>query len=120
MEAAAHANQAHLPDRLDTAIAATDLRARGAWWWGLVRLVQWVLLLAVVVGGLAVLYELFHVAIGLPPVPELLWNGVPARTWLLVGGAAGGLLLALLGRLFVNIGFDADLVQRVAELVDVV
>jgi len=105
VHAAAHANQAHLPDRLDTAIASTDLRAsRGAWWWGLVRLLQWVLLVAVVVGGLALLYELFHAALGLPPIPLIVWYDVPARTWLLVGGAAGGVLLALLSRLFVNIG----------------
>ncbi len=105
VRAAAHRNQAHLPDRLDTAIAATDLRTRnGSWWWALWRVLQWLLVAAVVAGGLWLLYNLFHSYLMLPPLPPVDWNGVPVATWLLVGGVLAGLLLALVGRILVTIG----------------
>jgi hypothetical protein len=34
----------------------------------------------------------------------VLWYGTPAPTWLLGGGVLAGLVLALLGRVFVRIG----------------
>ena len=102
---AAHRNQAHLPARLDTAIAATDLRTRrGSWWWGLFLIVQWVLVAAVLAGGLWHLYSWLGPLWQLPALPEVLWRGTPVPTWLLGGGVLGGLLLALLGRLFVQVG----------------
>ena len=103
--AAAHANQAQLPARLDTAIAATDLRTRrGSWWWGLLLILQWLLVAAVVTGGLWSLYNWLGPQYLLPALPEVLWNGTPAPAWLLGGGILAGLLLALLGRLFVRVG----------------
>lgn len=102
---AAYVNRAHLPDRLDAAIAGTDLGARrGTWWWWLFRVLQWVLMLAVVGGGLWLLYGLFHPLLQLPPLPDVIWYQVPAPWWLFAGGIAGGLVLALLGRGFVAIG----------------
>ena len=105
VKAAAHRNQAHLPDRLDTAIAATDLRTRnGSWWWVLWRVLQWLLVAAVLAGGLWLLYGLFHTSLMLPPLPHVDWNGMPIATWLLAGGVVAGLLLALVGRILVTIG----------------
>ncbi|MGC3954379.1 MAG: 50S ribosome-binding GTPase [Propionicimonas sp.] len=105
VRAAARTNQAVLPARLDTAIAATDLRTRrGAAWWGLFGVLQWLLVAAVLVGGLWHLYSLLGPLWQLPRLPELLWQGTPVPTWLLGGGVLAGLLLALLGRGLVLIG----------------
>ena len=105
---AAHSNQGNLPARLDTAIAGTDLRTRrGSWWWGLFTVVQWVLVIAVLVGGGWHLYNGLGPLWQLPRLPEVLWQGTPVATWLLGGGVLAGLLLALLGRLFVRIGAGA-------------
>ena len=102
---AAHTNQARLPARLDTAIAATDLRTRrGSWWWGVFLLLQWILVAAVLTGGLWHLYSWLGPLWRLPQLPEAVWRGTPVPTWLLGGGVLGGLLLALLGRIFVRIG----------------
>ena len=102
---AAHTNQAQLPARLDTAIAATDLRTRrGSWWWGLFLIVQWVLVAAVLTGGLWHLYSWLGPLWQLPPLPEVLWRGTPLPTWLLGVGVLAGLVLAAAGRLFVRIG----------------
>ncbi len=102
---AAHANQAQLPARLDTAIAATDLRTRhGSWWWGLFGVLQWLLVAAVLTGGLWHLYNWLGPQYLLPALPEVFWNGTPAPTWLLGGGVLAGLVLALLGWLFVRLG----------------
>ncbi len=105
VSAAAHSHKAHLPDRLDTAIAATDLRTRnGSWWWVLWRVVQWLLVAAVLAGGLWLLYGLFHTYLMLPPLPHVDWNGMPIATWLVIGGVGAGLLLAVVGRILVTIG----------------
>ena len=102
---AARSNQAHLPDSLDAAIAGTDLGARrGTWWWQLFRVLQWLLMLAVVAGGLWELYVVFHGSLQLPALPEVVWYQVAAQWWLLGGGVIGGLLLAVLGRGFVAVG----------------
>lgn len=102
---AARGNQARLPARLDTAIAATELRTRqGSWWWGLFLVLQWVLVAAVLIGGLWHLYNWLGPQYLLPRLPEVLWQGTPAPTWLLGGGVLAGLVLALLGRLFVRVG----------------
>lgn len=89
-----------LGDRLDAALAATDLgAAKLPVWCGLVRVLQW-LLLAAAVGGLG----WTGVLLGLGTLqdsdtPQV--AGVAVALVLLVGGAVVGLVLGLLSRLFV-------------------
>ncbi len=102
---AARSAEEALPDRVDRAIATTDLDlAKHRRWWQLIRVLQW-LLLAAVVGGLGWLALSFLLAyLQLPPLPEVLWWGLPAPTVLAVGGVLAGLLLAGLARIGVEIG----------------
>lgn len=91
-----------LNDTLDAALARTDLgAARIPVWAGLVRVLQWVLILAAVVGatwlGLAAFGA--YLQMSEPPIPE--WRGQPVPTLLLVGGVVLGVLLALVCRVLV-------------------
>ena len=102
---AARSSEDALPDRVDRAIATTDLDlAQHRRWWQLIRVLQWLLVAAVVAGlgwlGLSFLL----VYLQLPPLPKVTWWGLPAPTVLVVGGALAGLLLAGLARIFVEIG----------------
>ncbi|HZL75003.1 MAG TPA: YfjP family GTPase [Propionibacteriaceae bacterium] len=102
---AARSAEEALPDRVDRAIATTDLDlAKHRRWWQLIRVLQW-LLLAAVVSGLGWLALSFLLAyLQLPPLPEVLWWGFPAPTVLAVGGVLAGLLLAGLARIGVEVG----------------
>jgi GTP-binding protein EngB required for normal cell division len=102
---AARSSEEALPDRVDRAIATTDLDlAQHRRWWQLVRVLQWLLVATVIVGlgwlGLAFLLAYLQ----LPPLPEVTWWGLPAPTVLAIGGVLAGLLLAGLARIFVEIG----------------
>jgi GTP-binding protein EngB required for normal cell division len=102
---AARSSEDALPDRVDRAIATTDLDlAQHRRWWQLVRVLQWLLVATVIVGlgwlGLAFLLAYLQ----LPPLPEVTWWGLPAPTVLAVGGVLAGLLLAGLARIFVEVG----------------
>ena len=102
---AARSSEDALPDRVDRAIATTDLDlAQHRRWWQLVRVSQWLLVATVIVGlgwlGLAFLLAYLQ----LPPLPKVTWWGLPAPTVLAVGGVLAGLLLAGLARIFVEIG----------------
>ena len=102
---AARSSEDALPDRVDRAIAATDLDlADHRRWWQLVRVLQWLLVAAVVVGlgwlGLSFLLAYLQ----LPPLPKVTWWGLPAPTVLTIGGVLAGLLLAGLARIFVEVG----------------
>jgi GTP-binding protein EngB required for normal cell division len=93
-EAATNAEGA-LPDRLDRAVASTDLHVSRPRWWRAAAFVQRVFAAATILGmlwllALAVLGYL-HVDEAVP-LPEL-W-GVPIPTWLLLGGIAAGLASA--------------------------
>ena len=105
---AARSSQSLLLDRLDGAIAGANLTVhRGTWWWALFGILQW-LLIGAVIGGVGWLVANPALAgLGLPPLPPVLWYGIPAGTWLLVGGVAAGLLLAVLGRALVEIGANS-------------
>jgi GTP-binding protein EngB required for normal cell division len=96
----ATARDEELADRLDRAVAGADLRMSRPRWWRAAGLLQRVLALAVLLGmlwllGLAVLgYLRIDDVI---PIPEV--RGVPIPTWLLLGGAGAGLVLAFVARI---------------------
>jgi GTP-binding protein EngB required for normal cell division len=102
---ATRSGQDTLPDRVDRAIATTDLDLAGhRRWWQAVRVLQW-LLVAAVVAGLGWLAAAFVLAyLQLPPLPEVRWWGFPAPTVLVLGGALAGLLVAGLARIGVEVG----------------
>jgi hypothetical protein len=102
---AARSAQDVLPDTLDRAIATTDLDLAGhRRWWRAVRVLQWLLVLAVIV-GLGWLGSAFVLAyLQLPPLPRVTWWGLPAPTVLAVGGVIAGLVLAGLARIGVEVG----------------
>jgi GTPase Era involved in 16S rRNA processing len=92
-----------LNDALDAAIAGTDLGvSRVPVWWRVVRVVQWLLLVAAVVGAgwLTTLAVLGYLQVGKPATPSVL--GVPVPTVLLLGGIVTGVLLAVVCRVLVH------------------
>jgi len=102
-DAATHAEDG-LPDRLDRAVAGTELHVSRPRWWRAAAFVQRVFAAATIVGmlwllALAVLGYL-HID-EVVPLPEL-WD-VPIPTWLLLGGIAAGVAFAFLFRV-VNAG----------------
>lgn len=93
-----------LNDRLDRAVASTDLGAeRIPAWAGLVRVLQYVLIVSAVVGAgwLALLALGSYARLPEPPTPEV--GAFPLPTLLLVGGVLLGLLLALVCRWLVSL-----------------
>jgi GTP-binding protein EngB required for normal cell division len=102
---AARSAQAVLPDSLDRAIATTDLDLAGhRRWWQVVRVLQWLLVLAAV-AGLGWLGSAFVLSyLQLPPLPKVTWWGLPAPTVLAVGGVVAGLVVAGLARIGVEVG----------------
>ena len=93
-----------LGDRLDGALAATDLGvARIPGWAGLVQAMQWLLILTAIVGAgwLAALAGMAYLQ--LPELQTPSYRGIPIPTLLLVGGVAAGVLLALVCRLLVSV-----------------
>jgi GTP-binding protein EngB required for normal cell division len=105
-EAVRRASVARLPDlsdRLDAALTQTHLNTdRMPVWAGLVRVLQWLLLLTAVAGlvwsGVVLLDPQFGVT--RPETPDV--AGFPVPVLLLLGGVALGLLLALLCRFLVG------------------
>jgi hypothetical protein len=89
-------------DRLDAEIAATDLGvAKLPIWAGAVRLLQWLLILAALVGGAWTVALAASGSLGDDSVPA--YGGIDLPIMLLVGGVGVGILLALLCRLLVNL-----------------
>ena len=92
-----------LNDALDKAVAGTDLGvSRTPLWWRLVRVLQWLLLLTAFAGGLwlGVLMVLGYLQVPEPSTPD--YGGLPVPTLMLLGGAALGVVLGLLSRVFVR------------------
>jgi GTP-binding protein EngB required for normal cell division len=95
----ATASETELGDRLDRAVAGTELRMTRPRWWTPVRGLQ-LLLAGIAIAGvlwLAVLAGLGYLQLGdAIPTPEL--AGIPVPTALLAGGLLIGALLAFLAR----------------------
>ena len=92
-----------LHDRLDRALGATDLGAsRIPVWAGLVRVLQWTLILAALAGAvwLGSLAVMEYLRLPSPETPDLV--GIPWPTLLLLGGIGLGILLALVCRWLVS------------------
>ncbi len=92
-----------LGDRLDRAVSATDLGAAEIpVWAGLVRVLQWMLIIAAVVGGvwLALLGVNSYARLPEPPTPAV--AAFPLPTLLLLGGIGLGVVLALVCRVLVS------------------
>jgi GTP-binding protein EngB required for normal cell division len=97
-----------LEDRIDRAVSGTDLGVTGLpLWCRAVRLLQWVLLLAAVVGAvwLGALAVTGYLRMPEPTTPS--WRGFPVPTELLVGGVVLGVLLALASRVLIRVGSAA-------------
>jgi hypothetical protein len=93
---------AELTDRLDLAIAETDLGvSRLPVWANLVRTLQWVLIVAALVGGVWSVAMAASGTLGSDDVPD--YAGVTLPLLLLVGGVGLGIVLALLCRLLVGV-----------------
>jgi hypothetical protein len=92
-----------LNDGLDRALGATELgAARIPVWAGVVRVLQWVLLLAAL-GGAAWLGAMFatrYLTFEMPATPEI--AGYPLPLLVLIGGVVLGILFALFCRLLVR------------------
>jgi GTP-binding protein EngB required for normal cell division len=108
--AAARSHSATLPDALDQAVVTTDLGMdRKPWWWRLIGFLQWVLTVAALAGGLWLLVRLGLIALGvarlaLPSTDVRSVGAVPYATLVLIGGAAAGILIALLVKPMVALG----------------
>ncbi len=93
-----------LGDRLDRAVASTDLGAdKIPAWAGLVKILQYVLIISALLGAgwLALLAFGSYARLPDPPTPEV--GGFPVPTLLLLGGVGLGLLLALVCRWLVSL-----------------
>ena len=93
-----------LNDRLDKAVAGTELGAdRIPVWAGLVRVLQYALIISAIVGGawLALLAFGSYARLPEPPTPEV--GGFALPTLLLLGGVLIGVLLALVCRWLVSL-----------------
>lgn len=96
---------ARLGDRLDAAVASTDLGAsRSPAWWKVVGFLQGALLFVAVAGAvwLAALAGLAYLQLDVPDGPEA--GPIPLPTAMLLGGVAVGMLLAALARPFASLG----------------
>ena len=110
---------ANLPDALDAAVASTPLPSSPPRWWSLINSVQW-LVAGVMAAGLLWLTVIFVLSwLGLPKLPTfMVTDAVSWPTALAVGGAAVGLLIALLGRLAASAGANRRARQARAALTD--
>ena len=102
---AATAHEGRLADRLDRAVGGADLRMTRPRWWSVAAALQRLLAAAVAVGivWLLVLAILGYLRVDdVIPTPEV--REIPVPTWLLVGGALAGIVVAFLARLATRVG----------------
>ena len=108
---AARGSEKTLADRLDGAIASADLQlgAKGrAGWWGAIDVLQWILFAVALVGLLWMIVPIVLLFLGVHlPLPTVYFTPLPwleMKTFLLLVGVVGGLLVAGLSRVFVEVG----------------
>jgi energy-coupling factor transporter ATP-binding protein EcfA2 len=97
---AALAAEERVADRLDRAVGSADLHVSRPRWWAIAGFLQRVFAAAAAAGALwlLVLFVLGYLRVDeLVPLPEI--RAIPIPTWLLLGGIAVGIVLALLARL---------------------
>jgi energy-coupling factor transporter ATP-binding protein EcfA2 len=93
-----------LNDALDKAVTSTDLGvSRTPAWWGIVRVLQWVLVLTALAGGLWLLGLAVMGYLQMPAPDTPRYRGFPVPTLMLLGGVLAGIVLALLCRLVVRL-----------------
>ena len=93
-----------LGDRLDAALASTDLGVgRLPIWANLIRLLQWLLILCALGGAvwLGALAGASSLQLDLADAPEV--GGFPVPTLMLVGGVVAGMVLAVVCRILVGL-----------------
>jgi GTP-binding protein EngB required for normal cell division len=113
IRSAAKAAAARLPDALDQAVAATDLQVdRRPRWWSVANAVQWVAVIAAVVGGLWLLALAVVGYLRLPEVPTPDVGSVPVPTLLFLGGVLLGVGLAVVCMFAARVGGS----RRAAEV----
>ena len=121
-EAVRRASLSRLPeitDRLDLAIAKTDLGvAKLPVWANLVRMLQWVLILGALAGGVWTVAAIASGGLGSDGIPE--YAGVALPLVMLIGGVGLGIVLALLCRLLVGATARARAAQAGRRLRDAV
>ncbi|HEX6235383.1 MAG TPA: YfjP family GTPase [Jiangellaceae bacterium] len=94
-----------LPDELDQTIAATDLDTdRRPIWWFLVGAVQWLLFIAMIVGGVWLIGLAIVAWLRLPELPTPEIGVVPIPTLLLLGGALLGMVIGMITRVAARTG----------------
>ena len=120
-------NRERLADDLDTAVGTTDLAMdTGHGWWTLVKVLQWIIFIIAVVGGLWLVADIVLAYLQWPPSPSPWHLGrLPLPTVMLIGGGLAGLLVGLLARIGVEVGARAKsaraervLVRSVTEVAD--
>ncbi|MGL5823516.1 MAG: GTPase [Nocardioides sp.] len=97
------ANLDDFGDRLDGALATTDLDAESVpAWAGAVRVIQWMLTIAALTGAvwLAALGVMKALDLASPATPS--WLGLALPLWMLIGGVALSVALAYVCRLLVT------------------
>ncbi len=97
-----------LNDALDKAVTSTDLGvARTPVWWRLVRVLQWLLVLTALAGGLwlAGLAVMGYLQMPAPTTPR--YRGFPLPTLMLLGGVVAGIVLGTLCALVVRLSARA-------------
>ena len=102
---AARQRSGDLRDELDVTVIRTDLGVdRAPIWWRLAGVVQWLLVVAALVGAgwLALLAFGSYLRLPEPETPD--WRGFSVPTLLLVGGVLLGLLIASVGRSIARVG----------------
>lgn len=93
-----------LNDALDKAVTSTDLGvSRTPAWWRMVRVLQWVLILVALAGGLWLAGLAVMGYLQMPAPDTSRYRGFPLPTLMLLGGVLVGILLALVCRVVVKL-----------------